>query len=883
MRRSASSTTIVAAAVILTLAGLALAQQPSGAAPASVPVSAAPSSAVLLEKGIYTEETVGDLDAAIKLYQQIVNDAKANRQYGAQAQYRLAMCYLKKKQSAAALQALQAVVADFADQKELVAQAAKKIGEVRQGMSEADVAKIVEDVVTDISTMADGDPKIPGLLQSLRELKEPVVVKELATYLASDKNTIRRAAIYIFWKAGFSDAAPAVPAMIKLCSHDEDLTRGMTALALGELKADAAFDKLADMLANDKSSFARRCAAYALGLLGNAQAKPILEKALKDPDQFVGNNAEAALTMLAKRAAGSASSPKVVKTAPAAFANEVEASVDKITVTFDRPMKDKSWSFTSPDKAFTERTGAVFPERSGEIAYDAARTTCTMPVKLAPGKVYWVGVNSPSHRNFVSADGTPAADYQMLFATKSADGKPTPLPQDLVAEAEAINSNIATRPAAPGAEKWPLPQVGPAPWNDGETTTLMVNTKTGFRVGMIQYEASLVPKKSPATTSPGASGGPSALVTQGATKDSHIWRLESYTVVPMQDYRQYTRVDADVPTLAPIDSLTRNTLGDFATTYSRAKAAIAVRRQGKQTTQEVDVPKTVFDNEEVLFMLRCLPLKEGYRAAFPILSTVSGAALECRIAVVGTEKVTCASGEIKCYTTNLAVFSGETKVLEHQICFSADEHRYLVRYDAQTAVMEALALGGSKRQTGTEPWAVAPAGAVTLQRPVGWVFYLETNPGVYKYSVQLLPPQLQGWGLLSAMAAPPETTARNAAEADAVVVGKFFKNYAVRKDSWTDVKVGSLAGASYIADYQDNGVPMVEYRTYLLGDLLYWFVFRHEKADFDARKAQYDAVIKGLSVTPAIDQRSTSAPEGKIVSVETIENGPASQPATGSP
>ncbi len=34
---------------------------------------------VLLQKGIFAEETVGDLDAAIKIYQQILTKAQANR------------------------------------------------------------------------------------------------------------------------------------------------------------------------------------------------------------------------------------------------------------------------------------------------------------------------------------------------------------------------------------------------------------------------------------------------------------------------------------------------------------------------------------------------------------------------------------------------------------------------------------------------------------------------------------------------------------------------------------------------------------------------------------------------------------------------------------
>ncbi len=39
----------------------------------------------LLEQAIFTEETVGDLDAAMELYEQIVARTDADRSYGAQA------------------------------------------------------------------------------------------------------------------------------------------------------------------------------------------------------------------------------------------------------------------------------------------------------------------------------------------------------------------------------------------------------------------------------------------------------------------------------------------------------------------------------------------------------------------------------------------------------------------------------------------------------------------------------------------------------------------------------------------------------------------------------------------------------------------------------
>ena len=65
---------------------------------ATAQVAAAASPSELLEQGIYSEETKGDVDAALKLYQQVVTEAKAGQAVAAQAQYRLGVCYLQEEE-----------------------------------------------------------------------------------------------------------------------------------------------------------------------------------------------------------------------------------------------------------------------------------------------------------------------------------------------------------------------------------------------------------------------------------------------------------------------------------------------------------------------------------------------------------------------------------------------------------------------------------------------------------------------------------------------------------------------------------------------------------------------------------------------------------------
>ena len=85
--------------------------------------AASESPSELLEKGIYNEETKGDLDSAIAIYQQLVAEANVNQSLAAQAQFRLGQCYLKKNRSAEATAAFEKLISDFPNEKELVAKA----------------------------------------------------------------------------------------------------------------------------------------------------------------------------------------------------------------------------------------------------------------------------------------------------------------------------------------------------------------------------------------------------------------------------------------------------------------------------------------------------------------------------------------------------------------------------------------------------------------------------------------------------------------------------------------------------------------------------------------------------------------------------------------
>jgi len=99
----------------------------------------AKSASVLLQEGLYAEEVDGDLDAAIRIYEQIIKDGSAQRSDIAQALYRQGMCYMKKQQEQQAKLVFEKLLADYSDQTNVV----NKAKPLLQELSNADPAALM--------------------------------------------------------------------------------------------------------------------------------------------------------------------------------------------------------------------------------------------------------------------------------------------------------------------------------------------------------------------------------------------------------------------------------------------------------------------------------------------------------------------------------------------------------------------------------------------------------------------------------------------------------------------------------------------------------------------------------------------------------------------
>ncbi len=116
---------------VLALVGLqfCLAGQSSKAKPASV----------LLQEALYAEEIEGDIDAAIRIYEQIINDKSAQRSHVAQAMYREGMCYLKQQKDPQAQEMFRTLVAQYSEQTEIIG----KVKPLLEDLGNADPAALM--------------------------------------------------------------------------------------------------------------------------------------------------------------------------------------------------------------------------------------------------------------------------------------------------------------------------------------------------------------------------------------------------------------------------------------------------------------------------------------------------------------------------------------------------------------------------------------------------------------------------------------------------------------------------------------------------------------------------------------------------------------------
>jgi hypothetical protein len=204
-------------------------------------------------------------------------------------------------------------------------------------------------------------------------------------------------------------------------------------------------------------------------------------------------------------------------------------------------------------------------------------------------------------------------------------------------------------------------ELKPAPWVDGEILLLSIKLKSGGQVGDLTY-------KFESTMESGRMA----------------WKVRSIQSRGIQ----HTSVLADAASFLPISSLVVDTTGrQYQARYGSQQIEYVMTMDGASQKKTFQLIRTTYDDQQLIQILRCLPLQEGFQITFPIFSSNSNDAMvDAKIAVVAKERITVPAGTFDCY--KIIVTRGNRSP-SSTYWISADNHSYIVK------VNENRLLGGT--------------------------------------------------------------------------------------------------------------------------------------------------------------------------------------------
>ncbi|VGO17926.1 hypothetical protein PDESU_06528 [Pontiella desulfatans] len=393
----------------------------------------------------------------------------------------------------------------------------------------------------------------------------------------------------------------------------------------------------------------------------------------------------------------------------------------------------------------------------------------------------------------------------------------------------------------PPASKYKPLGLQPAPWKDGDALRFRLLTKTGMEMGHLVWAVNGVEHEGKA-----------------------CWKVEQRLVVPSAGSIMASHVIAEKESFIPISGHTTHQLGSVDATYLPGK--VLLRSNGAAAPREVEVPDPIYDNEQVIFLMRHLPLAEQYKASFPIMSVLSGAeGLECRIRVLKRESIDVASESHDCWKIRIQVYMGAMKAVEQTAWFTVENHVPVKFVTDQMDML--LAEHTSARQETME----LKAHGARIDLPKDWFGYVLPSAGKDSEIVRLLPPDMKLTAMLckdirdTGVGSP-----KSAASKDIKVLKGYHKNYQVRQNSQrTNYADGLKVSHVFAADYEEQGREMTEYRAYFTADSrVFWFVFRMDRGEFESVRDELDAIIDGLKIILDPDAGITPFAHARKLKVE---------------
>ena len=357
----------------------------------------------------------------------------------------------------------------------------------------------------------------------------------------------------------------------------------------------------------------------------------------------------------------------------------------------------------------------------------------------------------------------------------------------------------------------------PAPWVDGEEQQLDIKFPTGYKIGTACYR-----------------------VAAGETNGQKLWRLSSQLFATTQ---QSSRLEVEADSFKPLHCRWRiNLIGAVEVTYSPGYAEL--KTMGKDGVAKIDLSGVVYDNEEVIQLMRRLPLASDYKTVLHIFTGLGGGnVISLEAKVTAQEKVEVPAGSFDCFKVELST-------VRQTMWYSTDAHHYLVKFEAGgvAAVLTAV----TQHKAGELLQYQDPAFGFSLAAPADWMFHHADNrDNTDRARVVVLDPDIIGTSIVSVGSRKvlwPEAQKSLRAWADKEIAegegAKTLKELQIRPDSWKDRTVAGKPGLSLIGDFVEGSEKKIGYAVFTFGDNnAATFVLLCMAKDFESFRPKFEAIV----------------------------------------
>jgi hypothetical protein len=360
----------------------------------------------------------------------------------------------------------------------------------------------------------------------------------------------------------------------------------------------------------------------------------------------------------------------------------------------------------------------------------------------------------------------------------------------------------------------------PAPWVDGEEMRLDIKFPTGFKVGTVWYR-----------------------VNAGETNGQKLWRLASYAFPLPQ---QSSRVEVEADSFKPIHCHWKiDPIGEVDVTYLPGHAEL--KMVGQDEVKKIDLNGVVYDNEEVIQLMRRLPLASDYKTTVHTFTGLGGGNIvPVQAEVSGPEKVEVPAGTFDCHKVELSL----AKQMKQTFWYSTDAHHYLVKFEGAGVIAVLTAV--TQRKAGEPVQYQDPAFGFSLTAPADWMFHrADMRDDKDKTRVVILDADAIATSIVSVGSRKvlwPEAQKSLRAWVEKEIAegegSKTLKELQIRPESWKDRLVAGKPGLSIIGDFVEGKAKKIGYAVFTLGNTnAATFVLLSRAKDFEAFQPKFDAIV----------------------------------------